>query len=77
MCVECHAGIVQLYDSGRMKKTIKRTNPDKSVDVKVKWQKILWVYASKKIAGELAKLQKYNKAHKLLWVSEDHLFTHV
>ena len=77
LCPKGNAGIVQLYDPDRVKKPLKRTNPDKAVGADPKWQEIAWDQALDEIAGKLKTLRDAGEAHKLLWFSEDHSFTHV
>jgi thiosulfate reductase/polysulfide reductase chain A len=68
---------MQLYDPDRIKKPLKRTNPDRGLDVDPKWQEISWEQAIEEIAGKLKVLRDNNEAHRLLWISEDHSFTHI
>jgi len=77
LCPKGNAGIVQLYDPDRIRKPLKRTNPDKSVGADPKWVEISWDQALDEIAGKLRALRDAGEAHKLLWFSEDHSFTHV
>jgi thiosulfate reductase/polysulfide reductase chain A len=77
LCPKGNAGIVQLYDPDRVKKPLKRTNPDKAVGANPKWQEISWDQALDEIAGKLRTLRDAGEAHKVLWFSEDHSFTHV
>ncbi|MBI2964241.1 MAG: molybdopterin-dependent oxidoreductase [Deltaproteobacteria bacterium] len=76
LCPKGNAGIMQLYDPDRVKKPLKRTNPDRSPGADPGWQEIGWNQALDEIAGELRKLRDAGEAHKLLWMSEDHSFTH-
>lgn len=77
LCPKGNAGIVQLYDPDRVKKPLKRTNPNRSVGADPKWQEISWEQALDEIAGKMKALREASDAHKLLWFSEDHSFTHV
>lgn len=77
LCPKGNAGIMQLYDPARIKKPMKRTNPDKSVGADPKWQEMEWDAALDEIAGKLKTLRDAGEAHKLLWMSEDHSFTHI
>lgn len=77
LCPKGNAGIVQLYDPDRVKTPLKRTNPDKAVGADPKWQEISWDQALDEIAGKLKTLRDAGEAHKVLWFSEDHSFTHV
>ncbi len=77
ICPKGNAGIMQLYDPDRVKKPLKRTNPDKSPGADPKWQEISWEQALDEIAAKLKALREAGEAHKLLWISEDHSFTHI
>jgi thiosulfate reductase / polysulfide reductase chain A len=77
LCPKGNAGIVQLYDPDRVKKPLKRTNLDKTVGADPRWQEISWDQALDEIAGKMRTLRDAGEAHKLLWFSEDHSFTHV
>ncbi|HSF04415.1 MAG TPA: molybdopterin-dependent oxidoreductase, partial [Methylomirabilota bacterium] len=77
LCPKGNAGIVQLYDPDRIKKPLKRTNPDRAVGADPKWQEISWEQALDEIAGKMKALRDAGEAHKLLWFSEDHSFTHI
>lgn len=77
LCPKGNAGIAQLYDPDRVKKPLKRTNPDKTPGADPRWQEIGWDQALDEIAAKLKGLRDGGEAHKLLWISEDHSFTHV
>ncbi len=77
LCPKGNAGIAQLYDPDRVKKPLKRTNPDKSLGVDPKWKEITWDQALDEIAAKLKALRVGGEAHKLIWFSEDHSFTHI
>ncbi|OGW62991.1 MAG: hypothetical protein A2V83_11075 [Nitrospirae bacterium RBG_16_64_22] len=77
ICPKGNAGIVQLYDPDRIKKPLKRANRDKSVGADPKWQEISWDQAVEEIAAKMKALRGAGEAHKLLWMSEDHSFTHI
>lgn len=77
ICPKGNAGVVQLYDPDRVKKPLKRTNPDKSVGADPKWQEISWDQALDEIAAKMKALRNAGEAHKLVWFSEDHSFTHI
>ncbi|MGC8888159.1 MAG: molybdopterin-containing oxidoreductase family protein [Verrucomicrobiia bacterium] len=66
-----------LYDPDRIKKPLKRKNPEKGLDVDPQWEEISWDQALTEISAKLKKLRDNNEAHKLLWMSEDHSFTHI
>lgn len=77
MCPKGNAGIMQLYDPDRVKKPLKRTNPEKGRDVDPKWVEISWEEAFEEITQRLKALRDAGEAHKLVWFSEDHSFTHI
>lgn len=76
ICPKGNAGIAQLYDPDRVKTPLKRTNPDKSLGADPKWEKISWKQALDEVAGKMKEMRDAGDAHKLLWLSEDHAFTH-
>jgi thiosulfate reductase/polysulfide reductase chain A len=77
ICPKGNAGIMQLYDPDRLKKPLKRTNPDKSLTADPGWKEISWKQAFDEIAAKMKALRDGAEAHKLLWMSEDHSFTHI
>lgn len=77
ICAKGNAGIMQLYDPDRIKTPLKRTNPDRSPGADPKWEEISWDQALDEIAGKLRAMRDAGEAQKLLWMSEDHSFTHV
>jgi len=77
LCAKGNAGIMQLYDPDRVKKPLKRGNPSKQPGADPNWQEISWEQALDEIAGKMRALRDAGEAHKLLWISEDHSFTHI
>lgn len=77
MCPKGNAGLMTLYDPDRLQKPLRRTNPEKGIGVDPKWKEITWDEAYTEIVNRLRKLRADFDAHKLLWFSEDHSFTHV
>ncbi len=77
ICPKGNAGIMQIYDPDRVKKPLKRTNPDKSPGADPRWEEISWDQALDEIAAKLRALRDSGDAHKLLWMCEDHSFTHI
>lgn len=77
ICPKGNAGIAQLYDPDRVRKPLKRTNPDKTVGADPKWHEISWKQALDEITAKLRTLRDAGEAHKLLWMSEDHSFVNV
>lgn len=77
ICPKGNAGIAQLYDPDRVKVPLKRTNPDRSIDADPGWKETSWEEALTEIAAKMGALRQSGDAHKLLWMSEDHSFTHI
>lgn len=77
LCPKGNAGIMQLYDPDRVTTPLKRTNPDRSPGADPGWQELSWAQALDEIGGDLRALRDTGEAHKLLWISEDHAFTHI
>lgn len=77
ICPKGNASTQQLYDPDRVKTPLKRTNPDHSIGADPKWQPIAWDQALDEIAARMQALRGGGEAHKLLWFSEDHSFTHI
>lgn len=76
MCPKGNAGLMTLYDPDRVSKPLQRTNPEKGIGVDPKWKEISWEKAYTEIANKLKTLRDAGEAHKLIWFSEDHSFTH-
>ncbi|MBI2167017.1 MAG: molybdopterin-dependent oxidoreductase [Candidatus Omnitrophica bacterium] len=76
MCPKGNAGIMALYDADRLKQPLRRTNSKKGIGVDPRWKAISWEEAYTEIVDRLKKLRDGGEAHKLLWFSEDHSFTH-
>jgi len=77
ICPKGNAGISTLYDKDRLQKPLKRTNPKKGIGVDPRWKEISWEEAYVEIIKRLKGLRDNGEAHKLLWFSEDHSFTHI
>ncbi|MCM8832346.1 MAG: molybdopterin-dependent oxidoreductase [Candidatus Omnitrophica bacterium] len=77
ICPKGNAGIATLYDPDRVKTPLRRTNPEKGIGIDPKWKEISWEEAYNEIVLRLKKLRDSGQAHKLLWFSEDHSFTHI
>lgn len=77
ICPKGNAGIMSLYDPDRIKKPLKRKNPNKGLDVDPQWEEISWDQALDEISEKMKTLRDNNEAHKLLWMCEDHSFTHI
>ena len=76
MCPKGNAAIMTLYDPDRVKQPLKRTNPRKGMNEDPRWVAISWDEALDAIAGRFQELRDAGEAHKLIWFSEDHSFTH-
>ena len=77
ICPKGNAGLATLYDDDRVQKPLKRTNPEKGIGVDPKWKEISWEEAYKEVTDRLKKLRDAGEAHKLLWFTEDHSYTHI
>ena len=77
ICPKGNAGIMALYDPDRIKKPLKRKNPKRGLDVDPQWEEISWDQALSEISAKMKQLRDNNEPHKLLWMSEDHSFTHI
>ncbi len=77
ICPKGNAGIATLYDKDRIQKPLKRTNPQKGIGVDPGFVEISWDEAYDEIVQRLKALRDDGEAHKLLWFSEDHSFTHI
>lgn len=77
ICPKGNAGIMALYDADRLKQPLRRTNPEKGIGVDPRWKAVSWDEAYDAIVSRLKALREAGEAHKLLWFSEDHCFTHI
>ena len=77
ICPKGNAGIMQLYDPDRVKNPLKRGNPDRTPGADPQWQEISWDQALDEIAAKMRALREADEPEKLLWMSEDHSFTHI
>lgn len=77
ICPKGNSGIMALYDPDRIKQPLKRKNKERGLDTEPQWEEISWEQALDEIASRLKTLQDNHEAHKLLWMSEDHSFTHI
>ena len=68
MCGKGASGIMQLYDPYRITKPMKRTNPEKGLDVDPGWEEITWdeayALAAEKISAAVA-----NRPNDFMWSS--------
>lgn len=77
ICPKGNAGVATLYDPDRIKTPLRRTNPKKGVGIDPGFKEISWEEAYNEIVKRLKELRDNGEAHKLLWFSEDHSFTHI
>lgn len=66
ICPKGAAGLFNTYNPYRLKKPLKRTNPEKGIGVDPKWVEISWDEAFATITERLAKIRAENPA-KLVW----------
>ncbi|MBI3395362.1 MAG: molybdopterin-dependent oxidoreductase, partial [Spirochaetia bacterium] len=71
MCPKGNAGILTLYDPDRVRRPLRRTNPEKGKGVDPKWKEISWDEALGEITARLKALREASEAHNVLWFSED------
>ncbi|HSD61694.1 MAG TPA: molybdopterin-dependent oxidoreductase, partial [Burkholderiales bacterium] len=66
LCPKGASGMFNTYDPYRLKKPLRRTNPNKGPDQDPKWQEISWEEAFHDISFRLASIRMKNPA-KLVW----------
>lgn len=77
LCAKGNSGIMALYDADRIKKPLKRTNPNKGFDQDPGWKEISWESALEEVTAALRGLKNQGEAHKLLWMTEDNSFVDI
>ena len=77
MCPKGNAALMSLYDPDRVKKPLKRTNPEKGKDVDPRFVEISWDEAYATVTAKLKALRDAGEAHKLIWFTEDSSFTNL
>ena len=65
MCAKGKAGFMNLYNPNRVKTPLKRTNPNRGIDIDPGWQEISWKEAMDTI---VANLERIRDQPKKLWV---------
>ncbi len=65
MCAKGKAGIMNLYNPHRVKVPLKRTNPEKGIDVDPGWQEISWDEAFDTIVAQFDRIRDNPKK---LWM---------
>lgn len=73
VCARGNAGIMALYDPDRVKKPLRRQNPEKGVGIDSQWKEISWDEALAEIAGKLQELRAAGTPEKLITFSESSL----
>lgn len=66
ICPKGASGVFNTYNPYRLKKPMKRTNPEKGIGIDPKWVEISWDEAFEIIVAKLAKIRTENPA-KLIW----------
>ena len=66
ICPKGASGMFNTYDPYRLKKPLKRTNPNKGANEDPKWVEITWAEAFETITARLAKI-KAQDPRKLIW----------
>lgn len=66
ICPKGVSGLFNTYNPYRLKKPLKRTNPEKGMDQDPKWVEISWDEAFKTLTDKLAKIKADNPS-KLIW----------
>lgn len=66
ICPKGASGVFNTYNPYRLKKPMKRTNPNKGMNEDPKWVEISWNEAFQTITGKLAKIKADNPS-KLIW----------
>lgn len=73
MCAKGKAGVMGLYDPYRVKRPLKRTNPEKGIAVDPGWKEISWEEALNEIVERLAKIREDNPRKLVLSGLDFHL----
>lgn len=68
MCVRGNGAIMYLYNSYRVKTPLKRTNPQKGLDVDPKWVEISWDEALSTVADKINAARK-DDPRKIVWLT--------
>ena len=66
ICPKGASGVFNTYNPYRLKKPLKRTNPNKGMNEDPKWVEISWDEAFQTLTDKLAKI-KADNPHKLVW----------
>jgi len=68
LCPKGAAGIDHLYDPDRIKGPLKRTNPQKGIDIDPKFVPVSWDEALNDVAGRMKKVRAEGKANTFLFM---------
>jgi thiosulfate reductase/polysulfide reductase chain A len=71
MCPKGNAAILTLYDPDRVRRPLRRANPEKGKGIDPKWKEISWDEALGEIAARMKTLRDAGEAQKVLWFTED------
>jgi len=66
ICSRAHIGLQVLYDPGRMKTPLKRTNNEKGKEIDPQWVSISWDQALDEVVNRLKKVRESGEPNKLL-----------
>ncbi len=69
VCGKGAAGLMYYYDPNRIKKPLKRTNPEKGIGVDPKWKEISWEEALEEIASRMKKIMEDNP-NKIIFTNQ-------
>jgi len=69
ICGKGAAGLMYYYDPNRIKKPLRRTNPEKGIGVDPKWKEISWEEAYEEIAERMKKIMADNP-NKILFCNQ-------
>ncbi len=69
ICPRAHVGLQVLYDKGRVRFPLKRTNPQKGRGINPQWAPVSWEEALSEVAKRLKTMREKDQPHKLLLFS--------
>lgn len=76
ICPKGHAAIMNLYDPNRVLKPMKRTNPEKGLNVDPGWEEISWEEAINILSDKLAKIRKDDPRKLVLSTFDTYALVH-
>jgi len=68
LCAKGNAGIWYAYDPDRLKYPLKRTNPEKGIDVDPKWVRISWKEALDLVANKFKEIKEKYGGHTIIFM---------